>query len=89
MVKKVAVACGSGGSFLSDAIFSGCDTFVTGETQFHSCLEAQAAGVNLVLIGHYDSERFAVEDLADRLVAQFGGMKVWASAKESDPISWW
>ena len=89
VVKKVAVACGSGGSFLSDAIFSGCDTFVTGEATFHSCLEAQAGDVNLVLIGHYDSERFAVEALADRLAAQFGGMKVWASAKESDPIGWW
>ena len=89
VVKKVAVACGSGGSFLSDAIFCGCDTFVTGEAQFHSCLEAQAAEVNLVLIGHYDSERFAVEALAKRLGSQFGGMEVWASTKESDPIGWW
>lgn len=89
VVKKVAVACGSGGSFLSDAIFKGCDTFVTGEAQFHSCLEAQAANVNLVLVGHYDSERFAVEDLAERLAAQFAGMEIWASTKESDPIQWW
>jgi dinuclear metal center YbgI/SA1388 family protein len=88
-VEKVAVACGSGGSFLSDAIRVGCDTFVTGEASFHSCLEAQAAGVNLILIGHYDSERFAVEMLADRLAAEFSDARVWASAKESDPIEWW
>jgi len=89
VVKKVAVACGSGGSFLNDAIFAGCDTFVTGEAQFHSCLEAQAANMNLVLLGHYDSERFAVENLANRLASKFGGMKIWASTKESDPIQWW
>ena len=89
VVKKVAVACGSGGSFLSESIFRGCDTFVTGEATFHSCLEAQAADMNLVLIGHYDSERFAVEDLAERLAGQFGKMEIWASEKESDPIQWW
>ena len=88
-VDKVAVACGSGGSFLSDAIRAGCDTFVTGETTFHTCLEAQASDVNLVLIGHYDSERFAVENLAERLADEFGGIKIWASTKESDPVGWW
>ncbi len=88
-VDKVAVACGSGGSFLGDAIRAGCDTFVTGEATFHSCLEAQAADVNIVLIGHYDSERFAIEKLAEQLASQFGGMKIWASTKESDPVEWW
>ena len=88
-VEKVAVACGSGGSFLSDAIRAGCDTFVTGETTFHTCLEAQASNVNMVLVGHYDSERFAVENLADRLSSQFGDMKIWASTKESDPVQYW
>ena len=89
MITKVAVACGSGGSFLEAAKRKGCDALVTGEATFHSCLEAQAGDVNLVLIGHYDSERFAVEDLADRLAGQFGDMKIWASTKESDPIQWW
>ena len=87
-VCKVAVACGSGGSFLSKAIHAGCDTFVTGEATFHGCLEAKAAGVNLVLLGHFASERFAVEMLADRLAEQFPDSQVWASEKESDPISW-
>ncbi len=86
-VQHVAVACGSGGSFLNKAIENGCDTFVTGETTFHTCLEAQARNVSLVLTGHYASERFAVEVLADTLAAEFSGLEIWASEKESDPVN--
>ena len=92
-VQKIAVACGSGGSFLEQAIGAGCDTFVTGEATFHTCLEAKANGISLILLGHYASERFAVEDLAIRLQQEFGdagnvSFKVWASQEESDPLSW-
>lgn len=87
-VGHVAVACGSGGSFLQRAIELGCDTFVTGETNFHTCLEASARGVALVLLGHFASERFAVEALASRLATEFADAEVWASEKESDPLSW-
>lgn len=87
-VRHVAVACGSGGSFLERAIQIGCDTFVTGETNFHTCLEASAQSVSLVLLGHHASERFAVEALAYRLATEFSDTVVWASEKESDPLEW-
>jgi dinuclear metal center YbgI/SA1388 family protein len=92
-VSKIAVACGSGGSFLDKAISAGCDTFVTGETTFHTCLEAKANDISLILLGHYASERFAVEDLAERLGQHFDHsrnpqFKVWASKEESDPLVW-
>ena len=87
-VNKVAVACGSGGSFLAAAIRQGCDTFVTGEATFHTALEAKANGVALVLLGHHSSERFAVEALASTLAKEFADTTVWASKDESDPLSW-
>jgi dinuclear metal center YbgI/SA1388 family protein len=87
-VATVASACGSGGSFLKSAIDRGCDTLVTGETNFHTSLEAQANGINLVLLGHYASERFAVEMLAEKLDREFEETEVWASQQESDPLSW-
>ncbi len=87
-IQKIAVSCGSGGSFLGKAIAKGCDTFVTGETNFHSCLEAESSGVNLLLLGHYSSERFAVEILGEQLAANFTDLEVWASKKESDPLTW-
>jgi dinuclear metal center YbgI/SA1388 family protein len=87
-VHHVAVACGSGGSFMERAIALGCDTFVTGETSFHTCLEASARDVALVLLGHYASERFAVEALAARLAGEFSDVAIWASEQESDPLRW-
>ncbi len=85
-IRKVAIACGSGGSFLSAARRAGCDTLLTGEATYHDCLEAQAAGVNLVLVGHHASERFSLEVLARRLSGQFSDVECWASANEFDPV---
>ena len=87
-VSRVAVACGSGGSFLEHARVAGCDTFVTGETTFHTCLEASANNISLILLGHYASERFAVENLAQRLAKDLPNLDIWASEEESDPLTW-
>lgn len=85
-VEQVALACGSGGSFLAAAKQAGADTMVTGEATFHNCLAAKAAGIALVLPGHYASERFAVEQLAEWLQAATPGIEVWASEQETDPL---
>jgi len=85
-IKSVAIGCGSGGSFLNDAIRLGADALVTGETTFHTCLEAKAENVSLFLLGHFASERFAVEVLADQHEREFANVKTWASDQESDPI---
>jgi hypothetical protein len=42
----------------------------------------------LLLVGHYASERFAVESLAGVLQQHFPVLEVWASAQESDPLKW-
>lgn len=83
---RVAVACGSGGSLLAAAIEAGCHALVTGEANFHTCLEAQGLGVAVVLAGHYASERFALEQLAAELDGAFSGLEVWASRAERDPL---
>ena len=84
----VAVACGSAGEFLSAARDARCQLLVTGETSFHTCLEAQATGMALILPGHFASERFGVENLASVLAAQFPTVRVWASKRETDPLRW-
>ncbi|HUE71149.1 MAG TPA: Nif3-like dinuclear metal center hexameric protein, partial [Pirellulaceae bacterium] len=86
-IAAAAVACGSAGSFLEPAIGAGCQLLVTGETGFHTCLEAEANDVALLLTGHYASERFAVERLAEVLAGQFAGVEVWASRDERDPLA--
>jgi dinuclear metal center YbgI/SA1388 family protein len=87
-VQQIAVACGSAGSFLEPAVRAGCDLLITGETNFHTCLEAEATGVGLLLAGHYASERFGVERLADIVARQFPKLECWASVDERDPLTW-
>lgn len=86
-VRRVAIACGSGGSLLEPACHAGCDTFLTGEANFHTALECRARGVILVLLGHYASERFAMEGLAAQLASAFPQLTVWPSRCESDPLT--
>ena len=50
---------------------AGCHLLVLGETNLHTCLEAEATGIALLLPGHFASERFAVDRLADTLWPQF------------------
>ena len=88
IAENVAVACGSSGEFLEPAHKAGCQLLVTGEVRFHTCLEAEALGVALLVVGHFASERFAVEVLADVLAQQFPSLSVWASRQERDPLRW-
>jgi GTP cyclohydrolase I len=85
-IERVAVACGAAGEFLPRACQAGCELLVLGETNLHTCLEAEARRVALLLPGHFASERFAVERLAELLAAQFPSLVVWPSAEERDPI---
>jgi dinuclear metal center YbgI/SA1388 family protein len=87
-IRTVAVGCGAAGSLLAAARTAGCDAMLLGETSLHTCLEAEATGVGLILAGHFASERFAVEALAGVLGEQFPGVQVWASRDEHDPIEW-
>ncbi len=85
-VLKVAIACGSGGSFVPLAKRAGCQALITGEATFHQCLEARASGVSLVLLGHYYSERFAMERLAERLASEMSDLSVFVSERDLDPL---
>lgn len=87
-VRRVAIACGSGGEFLGAAKRCACDCLITGEARFHTCLEAEAEDVGLVLSGHFASERFAVEWLAEHLRDALDMTFIWASRSERDPLQW-
>jgi dinuclear metal center YbgI/SA1388 family protein len=87
-VRRVAIACGAGGSFLGEAIRAGADVLLTGEARFHDYLEARACGLALVLPGHYATERLGAEDLAVRIAAEFRDLEVMASTREADPVGW-
>ena len=87
-VRLVGITCGAADDLLRPAIDAGCDCVLLGEARFHTCLEAEAAGISLLLPGHYASERFAMESLAGVLNRQFPQIEVWPARREMDPLRW-
>ncbi len=86
-IRSVAIACGAADDLLDAAREHGCEAMLLGEARFHTCLEAEANQIALILPGHFASERFAMEYLAGVLGLQFPGVEIWASQDERDPIS--
>jgi len=86
-IVRVGIVCGSGGSLIEAAVRSNCDLFLTGEATFHECLEAKGAGLSMLMIGHFASEKFAMDGLAARCKAEFASLEVWGSNNEVDPVS--
>lgn len=85
-IKRLAIVCGSGGSFVPQVAQAGCDALLTGEVTYHQAQEATHRGISLFWIGHYPSERFAMERLATMLASSCPSLEVWASEQERDPI---
>ncbi len=85
---RVGIVCGSGGDCVEQVRRGGCDTLVTGEIKLHQAIEAEAAGMAVVAVGHHASERFSMEVLAERLAAAVTGLECWASRDERDPLGW-
>ncbi len=85
-VVTVAIACGSGGSFVDAAARAGADLLLTGEATLHQCLAAQAAGLTLAMVGHHASEHWAMGAIGEAISRQSAGVRVLASRNDVDPV---
>lgn len=85
-ISRAAVGCGAAGEFLIEAQKQNCDVFITGETHYHTYLDAEFSSTALILLGHYTSERFALETLAEYLKKKFPTLEISASKTEHDPV---
>lgn len=83
---RVGVVCGSGGDLVPQVVAAGCDTLVTGEIKLHQALEADAAGLAVVALGHHASERFSLDVLAARLAAALPGISCRTTPADRDPL---
>jgi putative NIF3 family GTP cyclohydrolase 1 type 2 len=85
---RVGIICGSGGDGIEAVRTAGCDTLLTGEIRLHHAVEAEAAGLAVIAVGHHASEAFSLPVLARRLAAGVPGLTCWASRQERDPLVW-
>ncbi|WP_319369897.1 Nif3-like dinuclear metal center hexameric protein [uncultured Ilyobacter sp.] len=66
-IKKVAVINGSGMSFLKKIKKLDVDVFITGDIKYHEALDAAEEGLDLIDLGHYESEHFFNHLVKDEL----------------------
>ena len=71
-VRSLAIVSGGGQGYLPEAIASGHDAFLTGESSERNFNEAREAGVHFVAAGHYATETLGVRRLGDLLAERFG-----------------
>ncbi len=68
-VKTAAVVTGSGSGMVGAVLKAGVDAFITGELKMHEVQDLSAAGIAVVLGGHYETERVPMEAWAPDLAA--------------------
>lgn len=66
-VKRIAVGSGACSDIIPDAIKNGAEVLITGDTKYHTMLEAVEAGINVIDAGHYPTEIIVMDIFEDIL----------------------
>lgn len=83
-ISKVAL-CGGAGAFLKEtALAQGADCFITGEFHYHDYFEAE--DMLLVELGHYESEKCAIELISKYIMNAFPEIDVKVTSIDTNPI---
>jgi len=85
-VKTAACGAGSCGPLYQAAIAAGADLYLTGEMKHSDLLAAVAAGLTVVCLGHGNSERAAMDALADHLGDVFEDLDASPAKTDRDPL---
>lgn len=66
-VRRAAVCTGSGSGLVPEFLSSPAEVFITGDLRYHDARDIEAAGKAAIDIGHFASERWMAEAVAERL----------------------
>lgn len=90
LVDRVALCTGSGGSLVDLAVKGGCQVFITGDVKYHDAQRAVEAGLAVIDVGHFASERLILEPLASFLrstaESRQASVQVLVATSEKDPF---
>jgi dinuclear metal center YbgI/SA1388 family protein len=87
-VKRVAVCGGSGSFLLKNAIGAQADAYVTGDFKYHEFFDAENR-LMIADIGHYESEIFTINLLADEILKKLPTFAVILSEINTNPINYY
>jgi dinuclear metal center YbgI/SA1388 family protein len=86
-IKRVAV-CGGAGSFLvSKALHAGADIYITADMKYHEFFDANGRMV-IADIGHFESEQFTIDLLAEILEQKFPNFAVLKTKTLTNPVQY-
>ena len=86
-IAKVAVAGGSGGFLLNDAIQQGADIFITADYKYHEFFDANSK-IIIADIGHYESEQFTIELLSELINDNFVKFAARSTKMVTNPVNY-
>ena len=87
MIRRVAL-CGGAGSFLvSRALGVGADAYITADMKYHEFFDADGRML-IADIGHYESEQFTIDLLAEYLEQKFPTFAVLKTGVLTNPVNY-
>lgn len=87
MISRVAVLNGSGAKFLNDC--RGIDAYITGDCGHHDFDNAVRRDIALIDAGHYDTEKYIPQILADIISSAFKTIEVHIAGTMCNPFKNW
>ena len=86
-IKTVAICGGSGSFLLPDALRANADVFITGDFKYHEFFDAENQLI-IADIGHFESEQFTPQLLAEKLKEKFTKFAVHLTDLNTNPINY-
>ena len=84
-IQKVAICGGAGDFLLDEAVKQGADAFITGEMHYHQYFGYDQQ-IQIIVIGHYQSEQFTSEIFRDILAQDCPGVPTYIAETITNPI---
>ena len=86
-IKKVAVLGGSGAFAIHPAKAQGADVLITSDLKYHDYYQAEDS-ILLCDVGHYESERYTKNLIADYLTEKISTFAIILSKENTNPINY-
>ena len=87
-VQTVALCGGAGGFLLKQAKKAGAQVFVTADYKYHEFFDADGE-IIICDIGHYESEQFTTQLLAELLIKKFRTFAVLCTERITNPVRYY
>ncbi|MCK4798404.1 MAG: Nif3-like dinuclear metal center hexameric protein, partial [Spirochaetes bacterium] len=72
MIRKVAIISGGSSPYYNQACEMGADVFITGDIRENIVREAEEIEINIINVGHYNTEKLGIQNLGKLIEKKFG-----------------